>query len=128
MTCISAFFWSVVWTQSNWVETKTFTENEIDKKLALQFIQNEMLPRLESAGNVPMPAGTAPAARDILTELVRVIQSWFRIPMSEHRVAWAEDNDSRYGSSRSAAPDVPDIPTPADATSICDEIKKCMCI
>ena len=40
-------------------------------------------------------------------------------------MAWrSEDDDSRFGRSRPAAPDVPDIPTPVDATSICDEIKK----
>lgn len=37
---------------------------------------------------------------------------------------WAEDADSRFGRSRPAAPVIPDIPTPVDATSICDAIKE----
>ena len=37
---------------------------------------------------------------------------------------WAEDDDSRFGRSRPAAPVIPDIPTPVDTTSICDAIKK----
>lgn len=37
---------------------------------------------------------------------------------------WAEDDDSRFGRSRPPVSNVPDIPTPSDATSICDAIQQ----
>jgi hypothetical protein len=68
-----------------------WTKKEIDVDRTLKFIQGEILPHLESAETAALPAGINAVSSGILTELVRSVKSWFRVPNDGHSQRSADD-------------------------------------